>query len=354
VGGEPGRRPEFDPVEEFHARNERTQRDWPDTMNATSTHDTKRSEDMRARISVISEIPEVWQREVRRWTQLNARHRTGAAPDPNEELLLYQTVLGMWSEDVEVLDDVPDRLRAYLEKASREAKMHTSWLAPNPEFEKAYLDYATEVAQSEEFRRSMLRFYRRISFHGYLNGLSQLVLKIGSPGAPDFYQGSEVWDFSLVDPDNRRPVDYEHRKSMLKKIRASAERGSLDLDTMMRRMFDGRIKMYVTWRGLDLRKRRVETFQRGDYTRLPSRSPHVVAFSRGSDVIVAAPRLTTKLVKTGVQPIGEAWGDTVIEGVAPGPWKNIFTGETLDLNGTARLADVFAKFPVAMLERVVN
>ncbi len=352
VGGEPGRGPDFDPVEEFHARNERIQRDWPDTMNATSTHDTKRSEDMRARISVLSEIPDVWEREVRRWTEMNAPLRTGPAPDPNEELLLYQTILGMWPDIEEEFDDVPDRLRAYLEKASREAKTHTSWIAPNPEFENAYLQYATNVVQSEEFRRSMLRLHRRVSFHGYLNGLAQLVLKVASPGAPDFYQGTEIWDFSLVDPDNRRPVDFDRRRAMLKKIRASAERGSLDLSTMLRRMFDGRIKLFVTWKSLDLRKRRVEVFQRGEYTRLQADSPHVVAFARGRDVMVAAPRLTTSLVKTGVQPIGDVWGDAAIEGVPAGSWKNIFTGDTLRVDGPARLADVFAKFPVAMLERV--
>ncbi|MGZ8866754.1 MAG: malto-oligosyltrehalose synthase [Thermoanaerobaculia bacterium] len=352
VGGEPGRTANFDPVEEFHSRNERTQRDWPDTMNATSTHDTKRSEDMRARISVLSEIPEVWEREVRRWTQMNLAYRTGPAPDPNEELLLYQTILGMWPEDEEELEDVPDRLGAYLEKAAREAKMHTSWLAPNAEFEKAYLEYATKVVASEKFRKSMLRLHRRISFHGYLNALSQVVLKIGSPGVPDFYQGTEMWNFSLVDPDNRRPVDYARRKALLKKIRTSSERGALDLSTMLRRMFDGRVKLYVTWRGLDLRKRRAEVFRQGEYTRLQSESPNVVAFARGNDVIVAAPRLTTKLVKSGAQPVGDVWGDMVIEGVPGGSWKNIFTGDTMQLKGTTRLADVFAKFPVAMLERV--
>ena len=351
VGGEPGRSPDFDPVDEFHLRNERIHRDWPDTMNATSTHDTKRSEDIRARLTVLSEIPDVWQREVRRWSETNAALRPNGIPDPNEELLLYQTILGMWPVDEEEAPDVPERLRQYLEKASREAKSHTSWLAPDAEFEKTYLDYATALVGDGDFRRSLLRLHKRVAFHGYLNGLSQLVLKIASPGAPDFYQGTELWDFSLVDPDNRRPVDYDKRRAMLKKLKTSAERGSLDLGTMLRRMFDGRVKLFVTWRGLDLRKRQAELFRRGDYRRLRSESPNVVAFSRGNDVIVAAPRLTTQLVKAGVQPLGDVWGSTTISGAPEGTFRNIFTGETIEIAGETRLADVFAKFPVAMLER---
>ncbi|HUP44301.1 MAG TPA: malto-oligosyltrehalose synthase [Thermoanaerobaculia bacterium] len=351
VGGEPGRDGGFDPVEEFHQRNERVQREWPDTMNATSSHDTKRSEDVRVRISVLSEIPDVWEREVRRWRVMNAVHRSGDVPNPNEELLVYQTILGMWPVDEEEVEDVPERLRQYLEKAAREAKTHTSWIAPNAEYEKAYLDFAAAVVASDEFLRSFIRLQRRVAFHGYLNGLAQVVLKIGSPGLPDFYQGTEVWDFSLVDPDNRRPVDYDRRRAILKKLRAGAERGSLDLATMLRRSFDGRVKMYVTWRGLELRSRHREVFQRGAYGRLTSKSPHVVGFVRGEDVVVAAPRLTAALVKPGTQPVGNVWGDATLDGVPSGSWRNVFTGETIETEGSVRLAELFATFPVAMLER---
>ena len=352
VGGEPGRDGTSDPVEEFHARNERIQRDWPDTMNTTSTHDTKRSEDVRARISVLSELAERWQRDVRRWVEMNARLKTSGFPTPNEELLLYQTLVGMWPLDEQEVEGVPERIRQYLEKASREAKTHTSWLAPDADFEKSFLDFATAIVGDEEFRRSFLRLQKHVAFHGYLNALSQLVLKIASPGVPDFYQGTEVWDFSLVDPDNRRPVDYDMRRSMLKKLKAAAARGSLDVSTMLRRWFDGRVKMYVTWRGLELRTRRIETFRRGGYQRLHSESPSVVAFTRGSDVMVAVPRLTTRLVKPGTTPLGDVWGSSVLEGVPAGSWKNVFTGDTVETDGgPVALATVFARFPVAMLEK---
>ena len=351
VGGEPGRSPDFDPVEEFHARNERVQRDWPDTMNATSTHDTKRSEDVRNRISVLSEMPEVWEREVRRWNEMNRRVKQGEFPTTNEELLLYQTLIGVWPlVDDEEVETIPDRLRAYLEKASREAKTHTSWIAPNQEFEKAFIDFALAVIQDENFKRTFLRLHRRVAYHGHLNSLSHLVLKLTSPGIPDFYQGTEVWDFSLVDPDNRRPVDYEMRRSMLRKLKASATKGTLDYSTLLRRWFDGRLKLFVTWRGLDLRVRRAETFRRGAYTRLGD-SPHVVSFMRGENVLVAVPRLTTRLAKPNETPIGDVWKDAALDGVPGGSWKNVFTGDALEVDGAVKLKDLFARFPVAILER---
>ena len=352
VGSEPGRDESFDPVADFHRRNERIQRDWPDTMNATSTHDTKRSEDVRARISVLSELAQSWERDVRRWSDANAPLRKDQVPDPNEELLLYQTIIGMWPMEDEESDTVPDRLRQYLEKASREAKTHTSWIAPNPAFEEAFLGYATAILQNDTFRASMLRTQRRVAFHGALNALSQLVLKLTSPGVPDFYQGTEVWDLSLVDPDNRRPIDYEHRRAMLKKLKAASEKGTLDFATMLRRWFDGRAKMYVTWKGLELRKRKTEVFSRGAYIPLQSDSESAVAFLRGEEILVAAPRLTTRLTKPNAIPLGDVWDPAVLTGVPPGRWQNIFTGDEIETDGAPlKLAEVFARFPVAILEK---
>ncbi|HUP49388.1 MAG TPA: malto-oligosyltrehalose synthase [Thermoanaerobaculia bacterium] len=352
VGGEPGREGEFDPVEEFHQRNERIQRDWPDTMNATSTHDTKRSEDVRARIHVLSELAGTFEREVRRWRRMNNRLRKGEFPTANEELLIYQTLLGVWPLLEDELDALPDRVRQYLEKAAREAKTHTSWIAPDPEFEKALLDFASALLDDAEFRRPFLRLQRRVAYHGCLNAISQVVLKIASPGVPDFYQGTELWDFSLVDPDNRRPVDYQARRATLEKLQAAEKRGSLNIPTMLRHWIDGRLKMYVTWRGLELRNRRAESFRRGEYRRCTSASPSVVAIVRGDDVVAAAPRLTTRLVKAGTAPLGAVWGRAVLDGVPAGSWRNAFTGEVLETDGGAvPLADVFATFPVAMLER---
>src|SRR5712692_3369592 len=210
VGGDPGRR-DFDGLHEFHDRNRRQQQRWPHTLNATSTHDTKRSEDARARINVLSEIPQVWTRQVRRWSKMNARFRRADIPNPNEELLLYQTLVGMWPLNDEELPMVRDRLRQFLEKAAREAKTFTSWIAPNIAYEEALLAFGESVLSHPDFCEDFQRFQKRIVFYGALNGISQAALKICAPGVPDFYQGTELWDFSLVDPDNRRPVDYERR-----------------------------------------------------------------------------------------------------------------------------------------------
>ncbi|HYO77272.1 MAG TPA: malto-oligosyltrehalose synthase [Thermoanaerobaculia bacterium] len=338
VGGEPGRGSDFDPVAELHERNERIARTWPNTMNATSTHDTKRAEDVRARISVLSEMPELWQREVRRWTRANEPLKRDGAPDANEELLIYQTLVGMWPLDDAERGDVPDRMRGFLEKAAREAKTHSSWLEPNAEYEKALQDFATAAIENSSFLESFRRFHKRIAFHGMLNSLSQVVLKVCSSGLPDFYQGSEMWDFSLVDPDNRRPVDYEKRMAALRKLPSP--------QALMRGWADGRIKLFTTARSLAARARNAEAF-RGAYRAVETGTPNAVAFTRGSDeVLVCVPRLTTQIGKSF--PVGEVWGDRSID--IGGRWKNAFTGETIEGERLA-LRDVFAAFPVAILEK---
>ncbi|HET7437037.1 MAG TPA: malto-oligosyltrehalose synthase, partial [Thermoanaerobaculia bacterium] len=339
VGGEPGRSPEFDPVAELHARNERIARDWPHTMNATSTHDTKRSEDVRARIHVLSEIAGDWTRHVKRWSKLN---KHDGAPDANEELLIYQTLAGMWPLDDAELASVPDRLRAYLEKAAREAKTHSSWLIPNVEHEKALQDFATGILEKDAFRASFTRFQKRVAFHGFLNALSQVVLKATSPGLPDFYQGTELWDFSLVDPDNRRPVDYDKRAALLRDVQTATP------SVLLRNWSDGRVKLYVTHRTLLTRAAHADTFRDGAYRAVTSESPNVIAYTRGDDILVAVPRLTTQLVKPPQLPLAEVWRDHALD--IGGAWKNIYTGETVDGDRLA-LSDVFASFPVAVFER---
>jgi (1->4)-alpha-D-glucan 1-alpha-D-glucosylmutase len=326
VGGEPGRGSGFDPVAELHERNERIARTWPHTMNTTSTHDTKRSEDMRARISVLSEIPDVWQREVKKWTRMNASLKRNGAPDANEELLIYQSLAGVWP-----LDD-PKRLRLFLEKAAREAKTHSSWLSPNIEYEKALQDFATAIVKHPPFVESFNRFHKRVAFHGMLNSLAQVVLKATSPGVPDFYQGTELWDFSLVDPDNRRPVDYPRRMAALDKLPA--------LSTLLRTWQDGRIKLFTTARTLSVRLG-------ASYTAIETGTPNAVAFTRG-EVLVVVPRLTTRLVKAGQFPLGDIWGDHALP--IGGRWRNVFTEENLDRDSLP-LREIFAAFPVAILER---
>ncbi|HUJ14784.1 MAG TPA: malto-oligosyltrehalose synthase [Thermoanaerobaculia bacterium] len=342
VGSDPGR-DDFDGLKEFHERNRRVQSEWPGTLNATSTHDTKRSEDVRARISVLSEIPDAWTRHVRRWSRMNAHLRSNGVPDPNEELMLYQTLVGMWPLDEEERAGVRDRLKQFLEKAAREAKAHTSWVSPDAGYEKALLDFADALLNHQEFCGDFLKFQKRIAFYGAINALSQVVLKATSPGVPDFYQGSDLFDLSLVDPDNRRAVDYERRSMMLRKMKALGER--LDLATLLRRWHDGRLKMFITWRLLDLRFRRGETFANGAYEPVDG-GRNVCAFRRGGDVLVAVPRFVTEIVKPGVFPVGEVWSGNLS---CSGRWRNVFSGDTID---TLPLARVFEKFPVAVLEKV--
>jgi (1->4)-alpha-D-glucan 1-alpha-D-glucosylmutase len=350
VGGNPGRGAGFDGLAGFHAFAAQIRKDWPHTMNATSTHDTKRSEDVRARINVLSEIAPQWERLVRRWSKMNEPLRHQGVPDPNSELLIYQTLIGVWPLDDEELSTVAGRLRQYLEKAAREAKTHTSWITPDARYEQSLLDFAGAILENAPFREDLLRTQKRIAFYGFLNGLSQVVLKSTAPGAPDFYQGTELWDFSLVDPDNRRPVDYDSRSAMLRKMKAAAEKESLSIDTLLRRWHDSRIKMFVTWKMLDLRARHAALFRDGSYEPVDG-GPNVVAFLRRHDddaALIAVPRLVARLVKPGIFPIGEVWGDRSL--AAGGHWRNLFTGANYAGEEIA-LRDLFADFPVAVLER---
>ncbi|HJY20652.1 MAG TPA: malto-oligosyltrehalose synthase, partial [Chthoniobacterales bacterium] len=269
VGGEPQ---QFGlSVDVFHERNLDRQRDWPATLLATSTHDTKRSEDVRARIVAISEIPELWRRSLQRWGTANHRWKRMVndleAPDSNEEYLLYQTLLGTWPmqgngepEPVPAPEYI-ERIQAYMAKALKEAKINTSWIQPNEEWDAAMHDFIARILDSSprnKFLPIFLPAAKEIIRVGAINSLTQTLLKLTSPGVPDIYQGNEIWDYSLVDPDNRRPVDYELRRQMLKSL-ADATPGEL-----MRRWPDGRIKMFLTNRLLQLRRGHADLFERGE------------------------------------------------------------------------------------------
>jgi (1->4)-alpha-D-glucan 1-alpha-D-glucosylmutase len=343
VGGNPGRS-DFDGLAELHRLNARRAEEWPHTLNATSTHDTKRSEDVRARIAVLSEMPELWARTVRRWSRMNSPLRRDGIPHPNEELLLYQTLIGMWPLDENDLASVRPRLKAYLEKAAREGKVHTSWTAPNAAYEEALFAFADAVLSDDDFCREFTRVQKRIAFYGAINALSQLVLKATSPGVPDFYQGTELWDFSLVDPDNRRPIDFARRAALLRRVKSAAPAA------LLRAWHDGRVKLFTTWKLLDLRARHAELFRDGAYEPLDA-GPNVCAFvrRRGDDAVaVAVPRFPTRLTRPGRFPLAEVWRETALP--LAGRWRNTFTGDTLE-GDSLPLRDVFARFPVAVLER---
>jgi (1->4)-alpha-D-glucan 1-alpha-D-glucosylmutase len=361
----------------FHHQNKDRQVRWPRALSATATHDTKRGEDMRARLNVLSEIPGEWQQALRRWHRFNKKHRTQledqVVPDRNEEYFLYQTLIGAWPLEVCTPEEFAvfvERIQAYAQKAFHEAKVHTSWVNANPAFDEAARQFIARILdepRNQRFLDDLRAFQRRISHFGLFNALSQAVLKMTSPGIPDTFQGTELWDFSLVDPDNRRPVDYARRRQLLDELEAQAAAG--EEAELARELTatkeDGRIKLFVTYQTLRCRRDHAGLFSVGEY--LPAETSglygdNVFAFVRrweGRCAVVAAPRLLTRLPTEGGQaPLGEGvWGDTMLllAGVRPGqPLRNLYTGEIqtpAPAQGLAALpaAEVFRDFPVALL-----
>jgi (1->4)-alpha-D-glucan 1-alpha-D-glucosylmutase len=348
---------------------------WPWALSPLSTHDTKRGEDVRARLNVLSEIPDEWRERLVHWRRLNEPQRVQAedelAPDYNEQYLLYQTLLGAWPlppRSAKEFADFVGRVQAYMLKAVREAKVHTSWINPNKAYDDGVQEFVARLLdenRSRRFLEDFREFQTRISHYGLFNSLSQTLLRLAAPGAPDAYQGTELWDFSLVDPDNRRPVDYCRRKQMLAALKRRIESGDLNrlAQELVASKEDGRIKLYVTHRALQCRRENPGLFTEGAYVPLEAEGPrkdHVFGFARGKRgrwAAAVAPRLLTRLVPTeGDAPTGRVWDATVLR--LPGTdavrrWRNVFTGEALIASGHSppalRAADVFADFPVALL-----
>jgi (1->4)-alpha-D-glucan 1-alpha-D-glucosylmutase len=356
-------------VDEFHRFNRSRRVHFPHTLNATSTHDIKRSEDVRARINVLSEIPEEWERRLTRWSQWNQpkkRRLNGMpVPEPNMEVLLYQTLVGAWPLSQEEVPEFKQRLKSYMVKAVREAKVFSNWLKPNPEYEDALLKFVEsilETSDQNEFLPDFLQFEKQIAYYGFLNSLAQVLLKTTSPGVPDFYQGMELWNLSLVDPDNRRPVDFQRRIKLLDELTQQEARGQQSLiQQILKSWEDGRVKLYLTYKALNFRKSHRELFLDGDYIAIQThsqRQEHVCAFGRRKAelwALVAIPRLLTRLIRAGTLPLGQqVWGDDflILPADAPQRWFNVLTNETIELAGVAKtlpLSRVFGVFPVALL-----
>ncbi|MBV8307561.1 MAG: malto-oligosyltrehalose synthase, partial [Gammaproteobacteria bacterium] len=361
-------------VRAFHADAEYRARHWPHEMLATSTHDTKRSEDVRARLNVLSEMTTPWRDAVRRWMRINRRRKRevdGApAPGSNDEYHLYQTLLGSWplaEPDDRALADYRLRIESYMIKAVREAKVHTSWTETGVAYEEALLQFVRSVLEPRDnnlFLADFLSFCRPVARFGMLNSLSQTLCKLAAPGVPDTYQGNELWDFSLVDPDNRRPVDYQRRGVLLAELERDA--GGLPLEELLEHMEDGRCKLLLIWRTLQLRRAQPRLFAAGDYRRLRvhgSRAHHVCAFARRCErraLVVIAPRLYRRLLDDPARlPLGsEVWENTFIElprhVASRGPLHNVLDGSELQPHsegGTTGIAaaQALAKFPVALL-----
>lgn len=298
-------------------------------MLASSTHDTKRSEDVRARIHLLSEIPDQWSNAVWRWAKLNERHKRDGFPDRNAEYLLYQTLVGAWPIETR-------RAIAYMEKASREAKMHTSWTQPNAAYETALRALVQAILNDSEFNAELEAFVKPLVEPGRVNSLAQLLLKLTAPGIPDFYQGAELWDLNSVDPDNRRPVDYNLRRRLL------SELNRMTPEQIWARIEDGLPKLWVIRQTLKLRQERQLFAPEDNYRALACRgakSSHAVAFTRGDRAVTVVPRLVLKL--------GRDWGDTSVE-LPVRRWRNVFTDETFT-GGHQTIGALLRRFPVALL-----
>jgi len=366
-------------LSDFHRQNQERLERWPYSVLATSTHDTKRSEDVRARINVLSEIPDEWEAAVQRWADLNGSKKTELdgepAPDPNEEYLLYQTLLGAWPLTEPSPDEYADfknRIKAYMAKASKEAKVNTSWINANEAYDQAlgsFIDAILDPSPSNLFLPAFKPLQKKVAHYGIYNALSQVLLKMTSPGVPDIYQGNELFDLSLVDPDNRRPVDYQSRVQRLDLLKKRfTEKGAAPMSLihdLIREKEKGLIKLYVTWRALSCRRENPALFLNGAYSPLEEigeKKGHVCAFSRSLNedkIIVAAPRFLGSLAGASEFPIGKVWEGAylVLEDEAPGAfYRNCLTGEGIETKAhegktVLSLSALFSLFPLGLLKR---
>lgn len=345
-------------IEQFHHFNQHQASILPYALLATSTHDTKRGEDTRARINILAEIPQEWEETITQWHQWNQEFKQSLngmlAPTPNDEYLLYQTLVG--AMPFKDLDQFSQRVQDYMVKAIREAKVHTGWLQPDSSYETACRDFVEAILierPEHPFLTHFWEFQQKIAFYGVFNSLSQVVLKLTSVGVPDIYQGSELWNFSLVDPDNRRPVNWDQGCELLQQIQQDTDPSSYLLQPQ-----DGKIKLFVTWKCLQVRQNYPDLFQRGSYVPIypiGSLQHHIVAYYRQLDdqiALVVAPRFLTGIVKEGELPIGEkVWHENRLP-LPPNPshrWVDMISGREIMGEETIWIRDIFESFPVALL-----
>ena len=362
-------------VAAFHAATHARASRWPHSLLATSTHDSKRSEDVRARLNILSEMPVTWKQILKRWDRLNRGRKHVIddieAPSRNDEYLLYQTLVGTWPltvPDEAALADYRTRIETYMIKAIREGKEYSSWVNVNADYEDAtrsFIRVLLAPGENNLFLADFISFVQPISRRGLLNSLAQILIKLVAPGVPDIYQGCELWQFNLVDPDNRRQIDFVHRYKLLAEVKslvvdAPPEQWPLRLQSMVSDMADGRIKLYTLWQSLSLRKRWPEVFRDGEYLPLTVCGEHaanVFAFARicGSRFIITlVPRLTTHLPEEqGTLPIGmKVWGDTVLKltgELVDLEWNNVFTGEIYKAHNKIELGRLLTHFPICLI-----
>jgi len=347
-------------IKEFHESMIRRYKEYPLTINDTSTHDTKRGEDARMRINVLSEMPEEWFLLVEEWHDMNNEVRKKTAiPDRNEEYFIYQALIGAMPFGNQLEEDFEARTNAFLQKALREAKEHTNWSDPDTEFEKDIAQFVSDILNHEKFRESFDSFRHKVNFFGAVNSLGQSLIKVTAPGIPDIYQGSELWDLSYVDPDNRRPVDYNLRKQYLAEFEKYGEELNPHyLHQLMTDYRSGKIKMFTLYQALKERRSSSEFFKKAAYIPLEVSAEFtdkVISYARhykGSWYLIAAPVNATSLSTIDHFALGEFWGQghLMLPGKAPEEWTNVFTGESVSSNGQLPLNKLFNSFPVAMLK----
>jgi (1->4)-alpha-D-glucan 1-alpha-D-glucosylmutase len=352
----------------FHGFCNERQENRPYSLSATATHDTKKGEDTRARINVLSEIPVEWGKQVKKWQSLNSgvKSRIGGmlVPDPNVEYMLYQALVGSYPVNSDERATYIDRIKEFMLKAVREAKERTTWIKFDVDYEKGIADFISGILDdnpSNKFLPDFIAFQHKIAWFGMFNSLSQTALKLMAPGVPDTYQGTELWDFSLVDPDNRRPIDFAVRIKMIQTI-IKMETENLDtlMETLLSTMNTGQIKLYVLYKGLKLRKSKQDIFAKGQYIALSTNGTHqqsIIGFVKkyaGSCIAMIVPRFLTGLVGPNELPLGKRiWGDTAIEmhkDALPALWRNVLTNETFPGAELYLAGDLFSKFPIAILE----
>lgn len=378
VGGEPVHAVRS--VADLHEQNATRRAHWPQALLASTTHDTKRTEDVRARITILSEIPDRWRTVVQKWTRTNRKHVREVdgepAPSRNDEWLVYQTLVGMWPllpPDAAQREELVSRLQAYMRKAIHEAKVRTSWINPNAAYDEAVDHFVASILsdRNPRFLKDLQEFHESIVDAGLWTSISQILIKLTAPGIPDIYQGQEIWDFSLVDPDNRRPVNYARRRQLLDEIvqQSASPEGHLELArTLAANPRDDRTKLFVTWSALQLRKAWGAEFVMAAYTPLALEGPqarHVVAYARmrpahghtpEKAALIIVPRLVHGLQHASAQqlPAGAAeWGETavMIQQFAGKPLRNLLTGRTISgHNGRLPLSEAWQDFPAGVFE----
>lgn len=345
-------------IQEFHNKMLLRQKLTPFSLNATATHDTKRGEDARLRLNVLSEFPDKWKHHVKKWMTINKKFRTElggqSAPTVNDEYFIYQSVAGGFPEDFNATEEWLQRVKEYIIKAVREAKVNSNWKSPNEEYERACTEFIQRIFDQEhEFIKSFVPFVKMVCNTAYLYAATQALIKITAPGIPDIYRGCELWDLSFVDPDNRRPVDFEKRMTYLNDIMAMQEKGTEALFTFLRNhRNEGLEKLFVIWKSLNFRRHHNDVFLQGEYLpiSITGKEPEAVAYARRFEdqwLFVVVP---LNLAHKDVENICSAhnWEGFSLElpTEAPKKWQNIFTNEMVNFStGTVFLKDIFNAFP---------